>query len=559
MGNNHQTNLRIRSILLVGGLMAIAGCNKEKLTPLNSSLVGVMDYGTVDARFCTQDPSPAKQKLKYLFILDHSASNKPGFPFTAGDISNTDALGSRRYGPMVNFIQNLVPDPNNITYFGLIDFNTDAYLLPGGTAFDPDSANFLTNVTKDWVGGGTNAAPSPFDKSFTNYQSALNLAYQFIRSDVQAESLNPIRPIITSVYQIIFVTDGIPVVAAAAGSLNPTYTQVFATDLKPVIDNIMDLKNDAIVGPFISNVVLNTAYYFNDVSIPEAGTLLQQMANEGNGNFIQFGSGKNILYQQFAPPSRNIRNHLVDVFVENQNGIWWDDGRFMLDSDGDGLPDAIEKQFGSDPHLADSDGNGVNDLVEYRTKGRPCKDLACARAARDLYAICDGFSPVVDSNGSVTFSASTNDGLNDCEKFILGASRSTFNTNGNIIPDFFAMKNALPIIPGSGSSSFADPFGNGLTNYSKLKIGLPTQVSSQALVNFEQRITSLSLESSPTPMVDCYHLNVQNVALSNFNNSIKVMVVQNGAAIDDKPFLQAATRSFDGTSTLLSFSKGDFK
>lgn len=42
----------------------------------------------------------------------------------------------------------------------------------------------------------------------------------------------------------------------------------------------------------------------------------------------------------------------------------WLDIADMTDSDGDGLTDALEKFFGSNPQMADSDGDGLNDYVE---------------------------------------------------------------------------------------------------------------------------------------------------------------------------------------------------
>ena len=82
--------------------------------------------------------------------------------------------------------------------------------------------------------------------------------------------------------------------------------------------------------------------------------------------------------------------------MQNVNGLWWDDGRFMADTDGDGLPDLIEAQFGSDPSNPDSDGNGVSDFVEYKTKGNPCNDSLCRASKRDPYALCAGYGPVTD-------------------------------------------------------------------------------------------------------------------------------------------------------------------
>ncbi len=43
----------------------------------------------------------------------------------------------------------------------------------------------------------------------------------------------------------------------------------------------------------------------------------------------------------------------------------------MIDSDGDGLPDDIEKRIGTDPYKADSDGDGFDDLTEIKNGYNP--------------------------------------------------------------------------------------------------------------------------------------------------------------------------------------------
>lgn len=549
-----------RILLVIAVALAVSACSKENLVPLDMKLSGVFNYGTVDAQFCLSAPSPAQQKLKYLFIVDHSASNKPGVAVVPGDISNTDPAGARRYGPMINFINNLTPDPSSQTYFGLIDFSDDATQPGTLTGFDASTSDFVQQATTDWIGGGTAAAPSPYDHGFTNYQAALGLALQMIQTDAQMEAVTQSGSIVGVVYQIVFVSDGVPTVPATSGPAGTLYTQQFTADLQPVISQILNLKNDVSVGPYITNISMNTAYYYNTAtaSDPNAVTLLQQMANAGNGLFIQFASGADIMYQQFAPPSRNVKNELADVFVENENAVWWDNGALMLDTDGDGLPDAIEQQFGSNPNLRDSDGNGVSDLVEYRTKLKPCNDPACAPANRDPYSICAGFSPQTDSNGNVTFASSSNDGLNDCEKFLLGGNPNTFNSNGDLIPDNLALKNNLSIQTNSASVALADPFGDGITNYNKLKYGMPIQVSAKSLTDFTPRTTTLEVSSTPAPGVTCYHLNVQNVSLTGSLNKIKVYMIQNSLAIQDKPFLMTAEKTLDQNLNA-SFAPGDFK
>jgi hypothetical protein len=550
-------NKRVAWLTAIFALVLQGQACKETLDPLEMKSMGVYNYGAVDARFCTSPPAPAQQKLKYLFILDHSASNKPGITQDINDVTNTDADGSRRYGPMVNFINNLALDDKTTPYFGLIDFDDTAYQATGLNGFEPDPVRFLNIAKTDWIGTGTALAPSPNDSGFTNYQAALNLAYTMIQQDAQGEAALQSGAPVTSVYQIVFVSDGIPTIQAVNGTL---YTQIFNTDIQPVIANILALKNTPSLAKFIANISLNTAYYFNtaDGAKPAAITLLGKMATSGNGMYEQYASGQQILYQTFAPASRSVVNQLVDVFVQNENGVWWDDGHFMLDSDGDGLPDAIERQMGSSAFVQDSDGNGVSDLVEYRTKGMACNDPSCTQAGRDPYSICSGYGPSLDANNNVTFQSSGNDGMNDCEKFLMNGTTQSFNGNGNMIPDFLALVNSMSIQVADAAVALADPFGNGMNNYQKLKMGLPIQISRDQTGEFETRNTSLTVDSVDDMGVTCYHLSVDHIALSSAKNKMKIFVIQNSALLQDKAFLMTAEKGLDETLNA-TFDVGEFK
>jgi hypothetical protein len=554
------THNRFFLILCVFLFISQVGCSKSFLVPLSKVQASAAGYASVDAHFCTSAAVPGQQNLKYLFILDHSASNQPGFPnpLTPDDVNNTDPQGSRRYGPLVNFIQNLTPDANTSTSFALIDFNDTAKQSGTTAGFEPSIPSFITNLKKDWIGGGSAASPAPNDSGFTNYQAALQLALQTITKDVKDESVNPNQNGATTSYVIIFVSDGVPTIAVPTAP-GGVYQQTYNADIGPLVTSLMNLKNDPSMGPLISNITLNTAYYSNGTDVLAAEQLLGQMASSGNGQYLRFDSGQNILYEQFAPPSRKIINNLVDVFVTNQNLVWWDDGRLLVDSDGDGLPDVIENQIGSNPELADSDGNGVSDLVEYRTKGKACNDPACAPAGRDRYAMCAGFSPSTAPNGTVTFKSTTNDGLNDCEKFVLGASRTQFNSNGDMLPDQFALRAGLPLIAGTSVTAFSDPFNDGMNNYSKVKAGLPIQVSLKNIGTFSGQVSTLTPETSTVDGVSCYHYQASNIATTNTVNNLKIMVVQNRSALENKPFLMSASASLPSRATVLSFQPGDIK
>jgi hypothetical protein len=548
------------SIFAIIGVLSTlyTDCTKESLAPLSQALVGVYNYAAVNANFCLSTPSAAAVNVKYLFILDHSGSNKPG-SLVSGDAQNTDPTGSRRYGPLATFVESLAPNPNGLTGFDIIDFSDSAAPVGGLNDFDYNGAqDFIDNyVLPDWEGPNQDPNnPSPVDAGFTNYEAALTAAYQLILYDLQLAAYTPSASIVTNNYQIIFVTDGVPTV----NNNGALYTQTIS-DLQATLDQINGLKNQPGVGPYVGSITLNTAFYYNSSTSPtlisNAESLLSAIATQSNGLFLEFGIGQNVLYQQFSPPQTNLQNQLADVFVKNENAVWWDNGQLMLDSDGDGLPDLIEQQFGSNPYNPDSDGNGVNDLVEYRSKGKPCNASNCSKSGADPYAICAGFNPTTDSQGNVTYSSSSNDGLNDCEKLVAGGNYQLFSSPQNFIPDKMAFANSMSIQPSNANVALSQPFADGYTNYYKLKLGLPTTVSAKNLVGFVQRTNQLTVTSTPNASTTCYSLAVNNVALTAPNNKITVYLVQNPSLMQDKPFLMKATGIMGGNSTV-TFQPSDF-
>ncbi len=54
-----------------------------------------------------------------------------------------------------------------------------------------------------------------------------------------------------------------------------------------------------------------------------------------------------------------------------------------LDTDGDGLSDALEDELGSDPEVADTDGDGLEDGEEHALGGGDCPDLLVADSDGD--------------------------------------------------------------------------------------------------------------------------------------------------------------------------------
>lgn len=549
--------------VLVSGLLA-QGCSRtNELQQLERAYVTHRGHARVEAQFCTTPASEYRQRLKYIFVMDKSSSNQQ-------DPDGTDPQGDRRYVPLMDFLGNVSEDPG-YTFYSLINFsdsNRTGIIQPLRTQrFTDVKSQFEQYVADEWNGG------APLDVGYTNYLAALDAVRSLIRADVEQarQSFDPV--ITTNNYVVVFISDGYPIIQDPNGTngVSPQPTDQIFT----LIDQIRNLKNDSRYRAYIDDISLHTGYYFNDTDRDmNAETLLAQMADRGQGEAHQFGSGKNIDYSLFAVPVRNVKNLLTDVFVENASVTWWDDGELSLDTDLDGLPDRIEDELGSNKEQKDSDGNGVSDFAEFRSKGKPCNDSRCNRriSVRDNYAACSGMMPPTRPDGSANptpdgvnpspygtnwFSDRDKDGLNDCEEWILRADRENFDSNGDFIPDGLSMKSQIPFIAGTTPAS-GDGDADGLTNYSELKYGSPGFIANQKILGLKPVVYDLNRIDSPVGL-DCYRLQVKDLATIGWGNTIRIHVVENTATVDRKPRIRVAQKALKEKDTLIEFARGEFK
>jgi hypothetical protein len=165
--------------------------------------------------------------------------------------------------------------------------------------------------------------------------------------------------------------------------------------------------------------------------------LLTAMAQAGNGTFTEFTSGAQINFLNIDYVSIKQVYQMTNLLVSNTNTVPTPTGP-MCDSDGDGMPDALEDAAGlcasaggtgcagvSDP--TDSDGDGYTDAFEDRLRSSGFDPLDPTKPAAPCPASMRG-----DTDG---------DGLRDCEEAILGTNPRLFDTDGDRFPDgieFFA-------------------------------------------------------------------------------------------------------------------------
>jgi hypothetical protein len=360
----------MRGLLALTFIFLLVGCNKEKLQDLQMATVLDNEKGSLKANFCTTPSDKVKSRLKFIFVLDKSGSNKEADPARPGSVAS-DPTGDKRYLPIKSFIASN-PDPIDASDksigFALVNLSTAANIRSSPTFMQKGPFSRLINDEHNPPGSTT----GPLDAGATNYTGALAQVFTIISNDITAAKNETALTgkIVSSYYIVFFVTDGAPMVGGVMQSEADIVAKVKA------IKGIEETDKN-----YIDAVQVNAAYYYQALPDADAKSLLGTMSQPtiGAGMFIEFGAGQQIDFTKFAVPERNVRHVLKDIFVVNKN-TQWINGMIDRDSDMDGLSDRNEIRLNSDPFKADSDENGVSDGIEYYALGRPCKEAHCSIA-----------------------------------------------------------------------------------------------------------------------------------------------------------------------------------
>ena len=616
----HRSNIWWRSCVLILAIalpFLYNNCgpgNDKTLVPLSVKVkeLAVPPPQTVKVNFCTPAPTVQNTATKTLIILDHSGSNFQNYKMStdgsgAPDTSTgsvvilpslaTDPNGLLRYGSptstgtLLNYLSSLpANDPNKPAhYFALIDFNDKAPLnSKGSKSFTSDVQGFYNIVLNDKVSSGS--LPTG-DAGATSYVNALTAGLTLINQDIaNAEAcaklptttaptptcLQPGIPVASS-YIVVFMSDGSPIIKTGLAIQNG---QVISNPLDPkecpypnllLSQVICKESTDQILGivgqmvqltgnrQFVAGVNLFTLYYYVPGNADTASQqLLQQMAVAGNGLSYSALSGSNVNYSLFQPPQQQAQYSLQDVFVTNASGVWWTDGNFYSDTDGDGLPDFIEKQWGSDPLNPRTAGNGISDLVRYRlslNKSTTCSKKGsnglCQDFASDMFANggpCSGLiAPTQDPlySSAVLYHSSDPSGLNDCEKVLLGDSGGIDNpdSNGDSIPDWLEFINQIPFQIGSNpgvNNSQSDSY----TLYEKVKYSLPTSVSLDNYPQIKPAVYNLQVTNANSGQPLCYSLDVTNLPTATPLDKIRVDVMFKSNLVNVQPEYKVGFKSY---------------
>ncbi len=541
-------------ILVLGITVLYQNCSNIRLEQYK---VAAYKASKVGLDICTTRPDTVKSNLKFIFVMDRSGSNQIQYDTdpqssTFGQVlPGNDATGIRRFAPVVDFLDNFNDSDPAYTYFSWINFATNSDVINWrinnvDENFTSDKQTFRNRVQQEGRGPNYGDLINPQDGGFSNYQVSLQDARTIIEQDIadaEDDFLNGVTGDdtdndgvidvprkVASNYVIFFIAGGEPLDGQdinGDGILDVQPLGDLQNEIRQ-INSLQDSKRD-----YVDGITLNTAYYYSNPFSPIARTYLQQMADDGNGTYLEFSGGQEIDFTRFAIPSRIARFTLRELWISDANTVWQGD-YLAPDSDADGISDWDEIALGSNPNAYDSDGNGLGDGVEVKLYAKPCLNATCAAPGTGT-SQCSTFRDPLGAAGMVDTDL---DDLNDCEEVLLKSDRRDPDTNSDFIPDGVALRAGIQVIEPS-SASTVDPDVDNLSDYNEVKYNSPIGINNSQVPNLRlTQYTSRMTSSDATQ--DCYHFDVHNLVFQGSTDRMRVYIIEDTKVLSSRKVIRRA-------------------
>ena len=399
------------------------------------------DRVALTGRACSDDPETARFPARVVLVVDQAAG--PLFADFDPGGTRIDVLG--------RFVQSALTRPEYA--FAIVGYAGRAARLaplvedpvrPG--AFTRNPGELLNALTRLSLPGACLGADTCRD-----YADGLRAARAVIEDDLAAR---PRGLTATTQYVVVLVNAGpnVPQANLSAccapgddrcpeGNDGPSVPCQRQLDVARV-----EALRDTVVGAGAAGFQLHAMHLAasgDATADDQVAENHRQLAFAGGGRYVRFGAAGAVDVAPLRLFDRQNALRVKRLVIANRSALPTADG-LRPDSDGDGLADADEAEFGADPDLADTDGDGAGDLVEVLVGQSP--------SMMDEPFACAALTPGADLDL---------DGLTDCDEALLGTDRSLVDTDGDGLPDLLEVAYGTDYL---APDQVADADGDGISN-----------------------------------------------------------------------------------------------
>jgi hypothetical protein len=445
---------------------------KKEVAPVKPKIV------TPYVEICDADPIKESDELLVTFALDITGSNRL-----------TDQQRTNRYQNLLDWIDKRVAsgiDTSNEKY-ALIEFSLRGQIVNGGQ-FDPKRPfipidEFRQIVDKQFRGGSTDLDGTPYQATVNKMREILELEIkERVKKHEEELKTNKDAKKVTFQSLNIMLSDGQPCSQEDGGSFFPgqpnppacpQFGQIQEGLILDRVESLVDdFTKDPVYGQYITQVNLNTGFYEapggDNIYAKE---LLRKMADKGRGIFFDFSNGAKIDYDQVVRVVvRTIRISPNEWEVKNLNVQWNEDYEIqMVDTDFDGLPDALENPAYCKDKW-DCDGDGIRDGIYFKNHhGFSCETMLDNSNGQTK---CRTKPDNCPKNQQGEYLDEDGDTLRQCEEKAIGSNDEKFDTNNDFIVDDTAYYRSYYI--GSpdqniGMPPMQDSDGDGHSDYEEIQ------------------------------------------------------------------------------------------
>ena len=562
-------------VLVLAALVAMTcGCSDTHFQRVPEVAPVIDDKVQIAGELCTRSPESLVFPLRVLFVVDGSESMEvtdPPDPVT----------GLTRREETVRAVwTSLLAQGLEDVRVGIIRFSAQSQ---SRTPVDADGDGLFESwFTADPLQLDVATAALAETDRTTNYGAALAEAQFEIRNELAKAELESLP---LSKYVVVFVSDGLP-------DVDPTESQGNGADeILAAVRALKDLGASFRVGDLTLHTVYLSTGQGPALDRP-AQDLLQQMAEVGGGTYRSVPNGEaiNVIDVDFSVIRRVftlkslvamnldavIDRKQVEAlaagaeelatlltpeataagFVDVSGDGVIDCGEPLVDSDGDGLADLVERLAGTSPFLPDTDDDGLSDRMEWDLRpardpldrtdagcyepnpclpdaaepelcaclvdvdidGRcdcaeggetPCDDVALGRDCVDADEdrLCD--CPDRDGDGFCDYGDRDGDRLVDCAEIYLGSNGNGVDSDADGLPDVLEARQRTSAV----ASDIADDFDFDRTpNGQEVRGGTDALCNDAALrsrLAYRYELETIGLVGDKT----CYRFVIRNVTV----------------------------------------------